>query len=322
MNSTSNVIYYWYDWQLHELGVVRIRKDKILTNNFIFIISNSRHRIIPKCIDSILNLKNIEMWQKMHIHQTGNKQATREFYKFQKYFETNILIPPKYNSKLANINHNRMLGYRIAFDLLGADNVIGIEEDTVIAKDALLFSDFVLNEYRNNKRFRGINFGSREINDSVNPKSYSRLRFGIQGQASLLTRNSWNKLPMNKLMNFESGEGWDSPIEFYLKTGFMVTPNSSRILDYGWDSGTHAPKNRSNAYYLSMNKSFLKSQLPNRFLYHHFQIEHKSRLDSIEYLSRDNWLFDLRNRLNSSYWARRLKRFLPKKTKLRIGVKN
>ena len=63
MNSTSNIIYYWYDWQLHELGVVRIHKDKILTNNFIFIISNSRHRIIPKCIDSILNLKNIEKWQ-------------------------------------------------------------------------------------------------------------------------------------------------------------------------------------------------------------------------------------------------------------------
>jgi len=304
------------------MEVVRIHKNKINRNNFILVISNSRHQIIPKCINSILNLKNVEKWQKIHIHQTGYEQATKEFYKFQKYFETNILIPPKYNTKLANINSNRILGYRIAFDLLGAENVIGIEEDTVIAKDALLFSDFVLNKYQDDKRFRGINFGSREINDSANPYSYSLLRFGIQGQASLLTRNSWSKLSMDKLMNFESGEGWDSPIEFLLKTGFMVTPNYSRILDYGWDSGTHAPRNKNNSYYLNMNRSFLKSQLPNQILYHHFQIEHKSRFDSIEYASRDNWIFDVRNRINSSYLARRLKRFLPNKTKLRIGVKN
>jgi hypothetical protein len=123
-------------------------------------------------------------------------------------------------------------------------------------------------------------------------------------------------------MNYDSGEGWDSPIEFFLKTGFMVTPNSSRILDYGWDSGTHAPRNKKNLYYLNLNQSFFKSKLSTKFSYEHIQINHKSRRDSIAYLAQDNWIFDLRYLLNSTFWARRLKKFLPKKTKLRIGVKN
>lgn len=292
------------------------------SNNYILIISNSRHKIVSRCIKSVFDLENSEMWKKIHIHQIGHALTTKQFYKFQKNFDINILSEPKYSTNLSNINYNRLLGYRIAFDLLGADNVFGIEEDTVIAKDALVFTDFILNKYSKDSRFRGINFGSGEIDVSEYKNSYSLLRFGIQGQASLLTRNTWAKMPMSKLLNYESGEGWDSPIEFILKTGFMVTPNSSRILDYGWDSGTHAPKNKKDYYYMNMNKSFFKSRSRTNNYYQHNQIKHNSRLDSIEYLAKDNWIFDLRSRLNIYYFTKMLKKFMTSKWKSRLGVKN
>lgn len=296
--------------------------QKKYPNNFILIISNSRHNIISKCIESVLQLENSQAWKKIHVHQTGHALTTKQFYKYQKHFDVNIFTEPKYSNNLANINHNRMLGYQIAFDLLGADNVLGIEEDTVMAKDSLVFSDFILSKYSKNSRFRGINFGSNEMDSSVEKNTYSLLRFGIQGQASLITKKTWGKLPKARLFDYDCGEGWDSPIEFLLKTGFMVTPNSSRMLDYGWISGTHAPINKRDSYYLKMHKSFLKSTSHISTTYKHKQIKHSSRIDLIEYKPQDNWIFDIRNKLNSRYLTKIIKLFMSIKFKTRLGVKN
>lgn len=296
--------------------------QKKTSNNYILIISNSRHNIISKCIESVLRMENSQAWRKIHIHQTGHTLTTKQFYKYQRQFDVNILSEPKYSNKLANINYNRMLGYQIAFDLLGADSVLGIEEDTVMSKDSLVFSDFILSKYSKNSRFRGINFGSNEMDNSEEKNTYSLLRFGIQGQASLITRKTWNRLPKARLVNYDSGEGWDSPIEFVLKTGFIVTPNSSRMLDYGWISGTHAPINKKDSYYLKMRKSFLKSPSQINSTYKHNQIQHNSRIDSIAYKPRDNWIFDVRNKLNGYYLTKTLKFFMTDRYKSRIGVKN
>lgn len=291
-------------------------------NNYILVISNSRHKIISQCIDSVLRLENTHAWNKIHVHQTGHALTTKQFYKYQKHFDANVMTEPKFLTNLANINYNRMLGYKIAFDLLGADNVLGIEEDTVMARDALVFSEFILSKYSKNSRFRGINFGSSEIDTSIEKNTYSLLRFGIQGQASLITRKTWKKLPKSKLNNYEHGEGWDSPIEFVLKTGFMITPNSSRMLDYGWNSGTHTPVNKNDPYYLKMHKSFFETQFPINKFYSHNQIEHNWRKDSITYSVRDNWIFDLRKRLNVRYFTRILKIFMTDNLKSRLGVGN
>ena len=129
----------------------------------------------------MLRLENTHAWNKIHVHQTGHALTTKHFYKYQKQFDANVMTKPKFLTKLANINYNRMLGYKIALDLLGADNVLGIEEDTVMARDALVFSEFILSKYSKNSRFRGINFGSSEIDTSIEKKTYSLLRFGIQG---------------------------------------------------------------------------------------------------------------------------------------------
>lgn len=291
-------------------------------NNYILLISNSRHRVISRCIESINNLERSSEWKKIHVHQEGHELTTKQFNKYQKYFDLNIRVKPSFQNKLANINFNRILGYRMAFEIMGADNVLGIEEDTIIAKDALNFSSFMLKRYSTNARFRGINLGSGEFNGAASENSYSLLRFGIQGQASLITRKTWKQFPSSLLLNYDSGEGWDSPVEFFLKTGFMVTPNYSRILDFGWDKGTHAPKNKNDHYYINMKKSFLKIHKQSFKNYVQEQIEHNSRLDLIEYKTKDNFIFYIRHKLKSPAIILLLKMLMTKKLKSRLGVRN
>jgi len=269
-----------------------------------------------------MKLERSNEWKKIHVHQEGHELTTKQFDKYQNKFDLNIRVKPIFQNKLANINFNRILGYRMAFELMGADNVLGIEEDTIIAKDALIFSSFVLKQYSTNTSFRGINLGSGEFNGAASENSYSLLRFGIQGQASLITKKTLEQFPARKLLNYDSVEGWDSPVEFFLKTGFMVTPNFSRILDFGWDTGTHAPKNKNDYYYVNMKKSFLKVHKKSFKSYGHEQIEHKSRLDLIAYKTKDNLIFNVRHKLNSRAIVLFLKIFMSKKLKTRLGVKH
>ena len=299
-----------------------MEKNEPVLKNYILLISNSRNRVISKCIESIMKLERNNEWKKIHIHQEGHELTTKQFDKYQKYFDINIRVKPIFQNKLANINFNRILGYRMAFELMGADNVLGIEEDTIIAKDALNFSSFVLKRYSTNTSFRGINLASGESKGAASENSYSLLRFGIQGQGSLITRKTWEQFPARKLLNYDSGEGWDSPIEFYLKTGFMITPNFSRILDFGWDTGTHTPKNKNDDYYINMKTSFLKVHKKSFKTYDHEQIEHKSRLDLIAYKTKDNLIFYVRHKLKSRTIVLFLKTFMTKKLKSRFGVRD
>ena len=65
-----------------------------------------------------------------------------------------------------------------------------------------------------------------------------------------------------------------SNIEFYLKSGFMVTPNLSRDLDFGW-GGTHAPLDSMHPHYVKMRESWIgdnKHKILDYFFKFYFQI--------------------------------------------------
>jgi hypothetical protein len=48
-------------------------------------------------------------------------------------------------------------------------------------------------------------------------------------------------------------------VEHYLKMGFMVTPNASRLKDIGWN-GTHAPKDSNAIYYKELESSWVGNE--------------------------------------------------------------
>jgi hypothetical protein len=289
----------------------------------LFVCSHSRHELLEQSILSILDAKEHESWKKIHVHQTGHPLTTQVFEKYSSFFDVNLKFEPNFSEALPNINFSRVSGYTIAFDLMGADVAIGIEEDTLVANDIFIFSSHVLDRFRKSKNFRGINFGSIEPASSNSPGGYSLLRFGVQGQAGLITRRTWKSFNKQKLLNFEIGQGWDSTIEFDVKTGFMVTPNASRLLDQGWQGGAHAPRDRNSPHYIQMRESWVGGKKFESLEYRQVQIPHSwQRSVSIEYKRRFNLLFCLR-KYSLPYKVFRLVRSLiPASFERALGLNN
>jgi hypothetical protein len=163
----------------------------------------------------------------------------------------------------------------------------------MISCDALNFIDEMFTRYRKTRAFRGINLGSHQPLSIENQSTYSLLRFGLQGQGGVITRKTWSKLFNDKLFMDISKEGWDSKFEYFIKSGFMVTPNASRILDRGW-GGTHAPADPMSPYFERMSKSWVGKidSIPTK--YRKENEIHLWRNDAIIYRKRDSMLFYLR----------------------------
>ena len=200
----------------------------------------------------------------------------------------------QYEPALGNINFNRILGTSICFELFQSDIVLGIEEDTMIGYDSLIFIDQMVERYSSNRAFRGVNLGSLELKTSENLNTYSLIRFGLHGQAGVITRKTWKRFSMKKLLEDISAEGWDSRFEFYIKSGFMVTPNASRLLDRGWD-GTHAPSDSSHPYFEKQRKSWVGSDQFEINFFSQLDQVHSWRKDAVKYRKADSLLYILRS---------------------------
>jgi len=201
--------------------------------------------------------------------------------------EINILIHTSGEGKtpLQNINFNRILCYEYSFNLLGADYVLAIEDDCIISDDAIYFVEEIFKKYQKRSYFRGINLGSKEIQCSEN--SYSFLRYGLMGQAGVITRETWNHFNLEKLKKDSQSFPFDSLVEPYLKSGFMVTPNRSRMNDRGW-VGTHFDTDSSDVHFDAIARSWLaEHDLKVTPIYTREEIRHSWREDVMNFQLRN-----------------------------------
>jgi hypothetical protein len=111
-------------------------------------------------------------------------------------------------------------------------------------------------KFKKNRSFRGVNLGSFEPNSIENRYSYSLLRYGLHGQAGAITKKTWDHFQLSYLQRDICTIGWDSKIESYLKTGFLVTPNASRLLDRGF-GGTHQSTDPNSPYFANQRSSWV-----------------------------------------------------------------
>jgi hypothetical protein len=288
-----------------------------MANKSIVIFAYSRAQLLKETIDSIAGAADSENWKKILVCQRGHDDVFEVVSQNRALFDLVVLTSPQYESTLANINYNRLLGTNLGFDIFHADLVLGIEEDTKISYDALQFIDRVFQKYRNNRFFRGINLGSIEEKTQENLLTYSRIRFGLHGQAGVITKKTWKKINFSKLRANMSLEGWDSYIEFKTKSGFMVTPNASRSLDRGW-SGTYAPDNPDHPHYVAMRESFVGSfsKLDSNFT--HVSLKHRWRSDATVFKFRHQLLFFIRGSRFGAIIARFLKKLRLPRFKIQV----
>jgi hypothetical protein len=258
----------------------------------IVIVAYSRPDLMIKCKESIESALEQSQWKKILVWQKGIAETELAVSQISSFFDLVITTQPR-SSVLGSINFNRILGTEIAFKFFDSEIVLGIEEDTVISRDALLFIRKIHQRYGDTPQYRGINLGSQEPYSIRLANTYSLIRYGIIGQAGVLSKETWRKFKLEKLLENSEVEGWDSRLEQVLKTGFMVTSNCSRSLDRGWD-GTHAPTDSSDKYFTRMEESWIGDFAVEDGNFEHTQIKHNWRSDSIEYKNWQNILFRMR----------------------------
>jgi hypothetical protein len=259
----------------------------------IVIFAYARAELLRDSIQSILGAAGSQDWSKVIVCQLGHEDVERVVREFENKFDLVLRLKGQHETTLGNINQNRLAGTSICFDLFKSEIVLGIEEDTMIGYDALAFIDQMVARYGSKSAFRGVNLGSHETKTEGNLYTYSLLRFGLHGQAGVLTRRTWKKLSARKLLDNISAEGYDSWMEYCLKSGFMVTPNASRFLDRGW-IGTHTPADSMHPYFEKQRFSWVGT---NAFTIGDFEradLVHSWRKDATTYRRRHSIFFILR----------------------------
>ncbi len=257
-------------------------KELDFKSGAILLATHSRPVELRNCLNSATGQDGSIKPTLVVLHQRGNPEVREVIEEYKSKIDYLVEMDAFGKTPLENINFNRILGYKICFDYLNFDWVLAIEEDIVIAKDSFNFCQQIIRRYWDNSKFRGVNLGSYEIVDQSLRDTYSKLSYGLHGQAGAITRKTWKKLNRSQLIGRSSIEGFDAQVENYFKRGFFITSNASRYLDFGWN-GTHAAPNPNNEYYLRLQQSWVNVDLPSSGDFRHLQIKHNWRRDAINY---------------------------------------
>jgi glycosyltransferase involved in cell wall biosynthesis len=275
----------------------------------VIIFCHNRSELLEQSILSVLNADNFQDWNFIVVQQIFNSEVDRVLNKYAKEIDLLLRFPDIGHGVLGNINYGRLLGTSCGFEFFSSDLVLGIEEDTQISKDALTFIQHQYNLRFKDPKFRGINLCSYIPYSVENRDSYSLLRFGISGQAGVLTSKTWGKFNLSELLSDIGNEEWASRMEPFLKTGYMVHPNNSRLFDQGW-AGYSSPFSKET------DDSFRRQHLSwvNHYVTDAAKYIHEDRLgvwrkDAIIYKRSHNLYFNLR-RFQSFIFFYRLWKFV------------
>ena len=243
----------------------------------ICIATYSRAEDLDRCIANIVAARNGRNIPLIVVHQRGFDSVSQVVAKWESEIQVLVQSETQGRTALENINLNSLLGREVAFTWLRADWCLGVEDDVQISSDAI---DFVLEMHKrhsSNPFFRGVNLGSKLKFDESKNGFYSLVRFGIHGQASMITRKTWRHFNVNKLRKKSNVSGLDAMMEHYIKTGFMCTPRNSRYLDNGWN-GTHSSPDPNDKHYLRIRESYFdgRNASPERYELRKFDSQWRS----------------------------------------------
>jgi hypothetical protein len=259
----------------------------------ITIITHNRPELLEKSIKSVLcavkgrDVPINVIWQQPE--DSTVELTSRVIDKYSHHFKKIEIQQKKYSIPEHNIDTARLIALEIAFRDPSIKYAIVLEDDVCLADDVCDFIESIIVKHGTKKAFRGVNFGSKEINGDAS--GYSKNRYGIHGPASMITRRTLIKSGLAKRSNKNLPKTWDGFIESYLKTGYMVTPNLSRYIDLGVN-GTHT--NESNLEYFRGLQASFKVMNETKFEnmnYSLIQISHRWRHDCVEYKSIETPLY-------------------------------
>ena len=269
-------------------------RPQVFQNPVVVIFCHSRAALLETAIQSFIAAEDSENWSLVVVQQLGYQEVDLILQKYSEEIDYLHTFSPISDHYLANINHSRLTGWEIAFTNFCSSFVIGIEEDTSIAGDLLIFSNFIFRKYGTHPRFRGINYTSFYSFNQDLLHTYTLRRFGLSGQCGGLPRNTWKKFNLASLRKLGSEEEWASHIEPLMKTGFTVFPNQSRALDQGWGGTSNPSSTSTEDYFIRHKQSWVGSHACQENFLRFDLREDIWRNDAILYKPWHNLYFSLR----------------------------
>lgn len=242
----------------------------------------SRAEELDQCLESVVNARNGRDIPLIVLHQLGHESVDKVVTKWRSEIQIVLKVEAIGKTPLENININGIILRDLAFRHLNSDWFLGIEEDVVIGGDAINFVESMMQLYWRYPGFRGVNLGSAISRNVASKENYSRIRYGLQGQAGAIPKKVWKRFDTSNLVSQSSEVGLDAMLERYLKTGFMCWPNLSRYVDRGWN-GTHTPSDSSDAYYENLRESFVNVSPDQNLKYIEESIPNPWREDCFKY---------------------------------------
>lgn len=127
------------------------------------------------------------------------------------------------------INRNVFTALSAAFEL-GADFVSLIEDDIEVHPQFFNFMSQINDEFVNDKFFKAVNGFSGNSELQACGEGFGKYRFGVGWGWSINKRN-WDNL--QGFWDGTEDKHWDGLIEPFMRSGFVVMPNHSLIINNG-----------------------------------------------------------------------------------------
>lgn len=252
------------------------------------IISYNRSLLLDSCLESVARAMGDRKVPIYVVLQDATIQDEMVVEKYKNQISEILLVRSENLNTEELINNNRIRAWEIALIKNSHDYVICLEDDVEVSKDIFDFTEQVLEQNVNLTDFRGINYGSFEIDAGAG--TYSRIRYGLHGPASLISQETVRKFKLNKLRKFHGRIAWDSWVEPILKKGFLATSNLSRYRDNGIN-GTHTSTGDATNYFRKLNASFEIGRHIESVEIANSDIEHSLRKDCHIYRSQDRFKY-------------------------------
>ena len=227
----------------------------------ILLITFNRPTELSLVLDSIHRSNLDSIRRLVVIQQPGNSQISEICSKINWIeFEHHLNEPPG-KSTPSHINNNIFVGLDLVFQDSNIDWVAVLEDDIVVARDFFRFIDFVIKFYASDRDFRGVNgFSGLPNNEDNTSDQFGEYRYGF-GWGWAINRRTWSLL--QKFWNGKEETHWDGHVEHLVKTGFVVMPIRSRILNIGFNERATHTKRVGNSIPQEeekLNRSFLSTQ--------------------------------------------------------------
>jgi hypothetical protein len=250
----------------------------------IVLVAYNRPEELRRVISAIRNSQREDINELLIALQLGNAEVEEICRKID-WIKTRIIVSnPNFDSIKKRINYNVFQGIASAFQNSLNEWIVLIEDDILVANDFFRFIATMMNSFASEKRFFGVNGFSGIPSQKVSPSEFGTYRYGF-GWGWAINRRIWNYL--NNYWNGNEDFHWDGLIEPIVKTGFVVMPLRSRILNIGFN------ERASHTFKVDGSSDVQESKLQESFMSNFFSGQYVERTQDL------NWRRDCRRYLNT-----------------------